>query len=62
MQFNSPNFIDWVRGRHVDFPFCSRSAEVIRQYPNVMIMVDHCGIPYERDEANMKLWREGKVA
>lgn len=38
-----------------------RSAEVIRQYPNVMVMVNHCGIPYERDEANMKLWREGEV-
>ena len=36
-----------------------RSAELIKQYPNVMVMVDHCGIPYERDEANVKLWREG---
>ena len=23
-------------------------------------MVDHCGLPYERDEATMKLWREGE--
>ena len=24
-----------------------------------MVIVDHCGIAYERDEDNMKLWREG---
>ena len=50
----------WVRGRRFDLQHHNRSAEVIKQYPNVMVMVDHCGIPYERDEANMKLWREGK--
>ena len=44
---------------YLSYP-CTRSAEVIKQYPNVMVMLDHCGVPYERDEANMKLWREGK--
>ena len=24
-------------------------------------MVDHCGLPYERDKETMKLWREGKL-
>lgn len=50
-----------VRGRQFTLHVHYRSAEVIKRYPNVMVMVDHCGIPYERDEANMKLWREGKA-
>ena len=23
------------------------------------IMVDHCGLPYERDDATMRVWKEG---
>ena len=26
-----------------------------------MVMVDHCGLPYEKDEASTKLWKEGTV-
>ena len=44
---------DWL-------PF-SRAAEVVKQYPNVMVMVDHCGLPYEKDEASTKLWKEGTM-
>ena len=40
--------------------FECRAAEVTRQFPDVMFMVDHCGLPYERDSATMKVWREGK--
>lgn len=36
-----------------------RSAEVAKKFPGVMFMVDHCGLPYERDEVKMKEWREG---
>ena len=38
-----------------------RSAKVAAKYPNVMFMVDHCGIPYERDQATMATWREGST-
>ena len=38
-----------------------RSAEVAKTFPGVMFMVDHCGLPYERDEAKMKEWREGDI-
>lgn len=24
-----------------------------------MVMVDHCGLPYLRDDSTMKLWKEG---
>ena len=36
-----------------------RSAEVAKKFPGVMFMLNHCGLPYERDEAKMKEWREG---
>ena len=36
-----------------------RSAAVVQKFPGIMFMVDHCGLPYERDEETMKLWRDG---
>jgi predicted TIM-barrel fold metal-dependent hydrolase len=36
-----------------------RAAEVTRMFPGVMFMVNHCGLPYERDTQTMKIWREG---
>lgn len=36
-----------------------RAAEVARQFPNVKFMMQHCCLPYVRDEDSMKLWREG---
>ena len=36
-----------------------RAAEAVRSVPNVKIMVDHCGLPYERDDATMRVWKEG---
>ena len=38
-----------------------RAAEVVKQYPNVMVMLKHCGLPYQRDEPSMKLWKEGNT-
>ena len=32
---------------------------MVRQFPNVMVMLNHCGAPYIRDEPTMKVWREG---
>ena len=43
-----------------DIAFLSRAAAVARQFPRVMFMVDHCGLPYERDAVTMKLWRSGE--
>ncbi len=36
-----------------------RAAAVARDHPGVMVMVDHCGVPYERDPESMRVWREG---
>ncbi len=36
-----------------------RAAEVAKDHPGVMVMVDHCGIPYEKDPESMRVWREG---
>lgn len=36
-----------------------RSADLIRKFPHVPVMVEHCGAPYERDEASMKVWHRG---
>ena len=36
-----------------------RSADLIRKFPHVPVMVEHCGVPYERDESSMKVWRQG---
>ena len=39
-----------------------RASEVARTNPSVNFVVDHCGIPFERDEAKMRQWREGSWA
>ena len=39
-----------------------RASEVTRTNPSVNFVVDHCGIPFERDEAKMRQWREGEWA
>lgn len=49
--------IDMVCG-HVLLLF--RAADVIKQHPNTMVMLDHCGLPYIRDESTMNLWKRGK--
>ncbi|XP_064404857.1 uncharacterized protein y4mH-like isoform X1 [Halichondria panicea] len=36
-----------------------RAAAVVRDHPRVMVMVNHCGVPYERDPESMRVWREG---
>ena len=36
-----------------------RAAAVVKQYPGVKVMLDHCGMPFERDPQSMKIWREG---
>ena len=38
-----------------------RAAEVVKRHPNVMVMLDHCGLPYETDEVNLKQWKQGKI-
>lgn len=39
-----------------------RGAEVAKKYPNITFIVDHCGLPYERDDAAMATWKEGLAA
>ena len=36
-----------------------RSAVVTKRFPGIMFMVDHCGLPYERDDDTMAERREG---
>lgn len=54
-------------GRHsLSFDFhvlphqMGRASEVARTNSSVNFVVDHCGIPFERDEASMRQWREGQ--
>lgn len=35
------------------------AASVIEKFPNIHFMIDHCGLPYERNELKIKEWREG---
>ena len=37
----------------------TRAYDVIKANPTVPVVVDHCGNLFERDEATMKLWRDG---
>ena len=37
----------------------TRAYDVIKANPTVPVVVDHCGVMFERDEATMKLWRDG---
>ena len=37
----------------------ARVYEVIKSRPEIPVVVNHCGVMFERDEATMKLWREG---
>ena len=37
-----------------------RASEVMRMYPNVQFIVDHNGLPVDRDEEGIKLWKEGE--
>ncbi len=36
-----------------------RAAAVVRDYPGVMVIVNHCGVPYEKTPESMRVWREG---
>lgn len=38
-----------------------RAAEVVTQFPKLMFMLEHCGLPMQRDQAAMKLWKEGRI-
>lgn len=33
--------------------------EVVRKYNNLQFILNHCGLPYEKDEASKKLWKQG---
>ena len=37
------------------------AAEVIKKHPNVMVVVNHCGLPYGSDDVDMKRWKEGEI-
>ena len=35
--------------------------EVVRKFPNLQFILDHCGLPYEKDDDTKKLWRQGMI-
>lgn len=35
--------------------------EVVKKLPNLQFILDHCGLPYEKDDAAKKLWKQGIV-
>lgn len=37
-----------------------RASQVIRMNPNIQFIVDHNGLPVDRDEEGVRLWKEGK--
>ena len=37
-----------------------RVYDVVKKYPNIQFILDHCGLPFIRDEENMTLWKNGK--
>ena len=37
-----------------------RASVVAKQFPNITFVLDHCGLPYERDDVSMATWREGE--
>ncbi|KAI6658981.1 hypothetical protein LOD99_14657 [Oopsacas minuta] len=36
-----------------------QAYDVIKANPTINVVINHCGVMYERDEATMKLWRDG---
>ena len=35
--------------------------EVVRKFPNLQFILDHCGLPYEKDDTAKKLWKQGII-
>ena len=33
--------------------------EVVKKFPNLQFILDHCGLPFEKDDAAKKLWKQG---
>ena len=33
--------------------------EVVKKFPNMQFILDHCGLPYEKEDEAKKLWKEG---
>eukprot|EP00731_Ephydatia_muelleri_P030628 Em0022g142a len=64
----------WLRGlsllekHHLSFELhilpgqMMEAVEAVRQNPGVQFILNHCGLPYERDEHTMRVWREGVMA
>ena len=36
-----------------------RAADVVKHFPKVMFMINHCGIPYDKDSETTKIWNDG---
>ena len=37
----------------------TRAVDVVRQYPKVSFILDHLGLPFERDSDSLAKWKEG---
>ena len=35
--------------------------EVVKKFPNLQFILDHCGLPYEKDDVSKKLWKQGTL-
>lgn len=65
---------EWLRGLsllekyHLSFELhilpgqLMKAIEAVRQNPGIYFILNHCGLPYERDEHTMHIWREGVTA
>ncbi|MDD7385257.1 MAG: amidohydrolase family protein [Actinomycetaceae bacterium] len=62
---------DWVAGlgklEELDFEYdlrvpyyhLSQFAEILHDYPRLRVTVNHCGLPLDRSDAGLKIWRSG---
>ena len=39
-----------------------RMADLAHRYPDVMVYLEHCGMPYQHDDAGREAWRSGMKA
>ncbi|XP_065839080.1 uncharacterized protein y4mH-like [Oscarella lobularis] len=44
---------------HVTYNQMERASRVIGNHPNIQFIIDHNGLPYDKDEETVKAWQEG---
>ena len=46
---------------HVTYNQMERASRVIGNHPNIQFIIDHNGLPYDKDEETVKAWQEGRI-